>query len=741
MGGKQLDFMSRGPPSDRVKSVFRTKRYRRRAEHIAEMHFRQFATTPVNHEIARIQEVKMNYPVQEVWFGDPARFEGLEAYEGVERFFRRYINFHSSRDYSHYMIRGCPELMEQLRPGTSKPDEELPKAYKHLKIYITSGVAGALRIISPAILLPPDGINRDNVICPKWTYLSHSAEAALALAEIKSCNIRKDGQVDLQHMEKLIDPDTRAIILATVGNPLSIAMKHESFESMLRLVRRKMEEFGHPITVVADVIYEHFRRPVNGERLDAIKKAISMGIDVPIMEVTSFSKMMAMAGQRIGSARYLYDPDGDFRDHVEDVVTALEAVYGTTLCPVPSLIQKSLAKLYSYISAGRPVEEELAPVAAVLFSLKQLTEMKGGGDTHTMMPDEVPAEIVSKLGLDPEIWFTTSAVAKRTRKLAKVELAKYDVDMDTSRVMSMGEKLSEAGLIEVKRVEVERERMIDIVISSVLKHGNIEHKVLAGLQKGLEKVGVSIGEGQQKIVVNEIVAELSGTTLKRMEEGAYEYEELKDDFQVTGNADSRKVVLEFYRLRDPVNIPDIEIEDGQLDLYEISEYAEWVEISNLLGLPTEDKNYVRFKEERRKEIWERVGYFVNRIEEMRQAGLDVYMHESYYDEEGNLVPERIDGFYVLIGFDKLRDHECQAADLVGICVRHKLDILGTTPGELFLPDDTRGKGDSYLRIVALHPRDKMEEVLDVIEDLAVILASGTGSGSLPRQLSLPIMPE
>jgi hypothetical protein len=64
--------------------------------------------------------------------------------------------------------------------------------------------------------------------------------------------------------------------------------------------------------------------------------------------------------------------------------------------------------------------------------------------------------------------------------------------------------------------------------------------------------------------------------------------------------------------------------------------------------------------------------------------------------------------------------------------------LGTTPGELFLPADARGDDDSYLRVVALDPKHKMEQVLEIIEDVALILSSQEGQKKSHRQLKLPM---
>lgn len=296
---------------ERIRNPFKSGRYGPRAAHLVEMNKNIFTRTSADEAYQRVIREHPELVNPTNWFnmsfGDPAAY-GLDAYDGVTRFMRRFINFEKPSAYSKYEFFGDSLLIEQLRMGTTDHEKDYASVPSHVAVFMAPGVAGSLRLICPAIFLPyRQDSERDNVIVPKWTYLSHMAEAALAQAEVRCCNLEKNGQLNLAHMAELMDCNTRAVILSTVGNPLAIAIDHGRYDRMLELIYSKMVEFNHPIPVIADVIYEHFRRPSNGERLDALQKHLKLGLikgfDVPIFETSSFSKMFAMAAQRFGYFR------------------------------------------------------------------------------------------------------------------------------------------------------------------------------------------------------------------------------------------------------------------------------------------------------------------------------------------------------------------------------------------------------------------------------------------------------
>lgn len=689
---------------------FLSERYSSRGEHLAKMKQHEFVRTEADDTFESVTRGRDNLKRDTIHmeYGDPASYPGLDANEFIPRYIRRYVNFEPPCAYSRYEFYGDPAIIGQVRMGSSRRETGYIPVPQHVDVYPTAGVAGALRLIADSLFLPSQGASEfDNVVVPTWTYLSHMAEVVRMRASVRSCRLNREGQVDLDHMSELIDHNTRAVILATVGNPMSTAMEHGRFDELLRLVYDKMYEYEHAIPVVADVIYEHFRRKENGQRLDAIQKSLQLGrlegVDVPMIETSSFSKMFAMAGQRFGFFRAMLSNKSsieaaDFAKDRLDMREAFKINYGTTLCPVPSLIQKAVGRLYYYVNQRLPVEEELAPLAAVLCSLDQLTRMKGKGDTNTMVNPSIANSVIRKLDFDPDIWFTTSAIAKRTRKLANDELRAYGVDIVTDQVERIGERLERAGLIDVENVTIEVEAMKGILMRSVneqMTDGEIEDNA--------RDMGLDITVAQVRELLDRIAgSKIAGKETRDLEERVCEELGIdREDLDKKG----RKMTLTFYRLRKGMQVPTRPINDGQLSLYRIAEDERWKDVARLCDIQTEDQRYQLFKHTRREEVFRRVDAFLKGLEQMRQEGLGIYLHPSYYDEEGNLAPERINAFYILFGFERLREKNvrCQSSELIGLCVANETRIVKTTPGDVFLPPDVKGQEDSYIRAVALLP--------------------------------------
>lgn len=711
-----------------TEKLFHSERYDSRGQHLAEMRRRQFGKTPVNDRIDAALKENRGLKVLNMSFGDPSRYPDMGPYEGVHRFLRRYLNFHDNpQACASYSIWGDPQFIAQVRRGSAYIEDDLLEVPEHVAVYPTAGVAGALRMIAPAILLPP-GENgaRDNVIVPKWTYLSHSAEAVFALADVRSCRLREDGQTDLDYMSHILDRNTRAVILATVGNPLSTAMEPSLFDEMLEMIQHKMYQFGHPIVLVADTIYEHFRQN-RADRIDAIQHALRLDVEVPVIETSSFSKMMAMAGYRLGFYRAYWRRTTSFREERHDFFTALNTVYGTTLCPVPNIVQKAVGSLYVAINSRQPVEEELAPVAAVLTSLKDLTDKRGGGDTHTMMPEEVPEAVVKRLALDPGVWFTSSALAKRTRKLANHELGKYNVDIHTPKVEEIVERLIAAGYVEKRELKVPRQKMIDILMSAVLEYGRMEHKLLAAAKKAVMEMGTQMTEEQVGLLARRQLEQVTGENISRLGVPHYEpaLEQSMGLLFPDEDAVEETVPMVFYRLKKGIGVPPIERdEDGKLMLEGISSDYSWARVGKKCDLPTEDSLYEEHKKSRRESCYERTAYFVEQIDKMAKEGLGVYIHPAYYGGYNDLVPDRLNAFYVLFGFERLSKHPCQAAELVTLCKELGKPLLMFTPGEVFLPPGDKEDDDSYIRAVTLDRTEDMDKVLSVIRRVASYLARG-----------------
>ena len=652
----------------RAASVFQSDRYKRGALHLGLMAEAVFNITDV-HEVIRTANQGRNtpYPLIEGRMGDPTQYSMLKCYEGFHRHFQRYVRFRPPQDYEGYLPMGDESLRGRFKEGHRHKGEAPWVPPAHVQAYITPGVAGALRLISEAMILPPRPtvppsaieeialaiqrgevlspgqeiqfrsfatqqqgyLSSDNVVVPLWTYVTHLAESFRTHGDVKICNLREDGQVDTDHLRSVIDPNTRTVLFATVGNPLSVAMEPTVFDEILRIVEAKMKEYNHPIVVIADVIYEHFRKD-QSKRIDPIYRADQFGTSVPVIKTSSMSKMMPIPGQRLGYFVVDWDPSV-FPAERHDFFTALNLLYWPTLGPVSTSSQRALASLYTAVNSRNLVEDDLAPVVAVLVALKDLQDRKGEGDKHILFSSEAIRAQMREMSI-PEDHFSSSKISSRTRKLANKVLAGYGVDITSQRVKYICDRLAEIGYIEIVETE-----------------------------------GAS----------------------------------------------------SFYKLVKP--IPPIEQDkDGQLKLYGISENREWAAIGVEFGIEAEDARYQAHKDRMREIVAERVFYFAKKLDEMKRSGLGVYLHPAYYDK-GELSPDRFNAFYVLWGFERLRVYSpriSQAAIVATKCVNMGLPIIAGVPAEKFVPFDARKDDTSYIRTVALMDKKEQDEMFKIIAALA-----------------------
>jgi len=750
--------------SSRAASNFHSQLYSESAMHIGRMSDAIFNKTDVNKVIDRTDKDRQEkYPKIECRLGDPTQYPGLHSYSGFYRHLLRYVKFHPSSDTDGYEPGGDPALTERLREGSLHIPGHVDVP-DHVEVYITPGVAGALRLICEALIFPPNGhfpdlarieslvdevkkkeaiedvvkfldslldsirkgVTPHNAVMPEWTYVSHLAETFRVHGDVKLCKIHiEDGQIDLESLKATIDKDTRVVVFATVGNPLCTAMKPEVFDDVLLIVQKKMMEYGHPIVVIADTIYEHFRMD-QGSRIDPIQRAIHLadetaegekaqeyhkGPQVPVVDVSSFSKMMAIPGHRVGFLRLLWDPElftaerQKFVDNLNymqtllelnaqrhDVALAMTNLYSPQLCPVNRLAQKAIAELYAAINRGDPVEEELAPIVAVLASLKGLSDKKGSGDTPTLMHDGESNDIIRELGLDPRVWFTANELAKTTRKIADLAQG-YGVKLTSTKVNEIAELLCEKGLLE--RIEVVKEKS---------EYNLIGHKV------DMNRLISELPE-EEKEVRDAATTIIDYAKRKLSQIGEMIHEPKAEKF--------RRI---FYRLKK--DIPPVpRLPDGMLNLYGISKDSEWKKMATLCGVHSEDYLYEEHKRFMRETAHERVFYLAKGFDRLRKEGHGISLFPAYYGPDGQLDESRFNSFYLLVRIDaisKYSPNASQSARLAIKCVENKpLPMVLTTPGELFVTYEMRGDDTSYMRIVALQPKEVSDEILRIFKLVAM----------------------
>jgi aspartate aminotransferase len=139
-------------------------------------------------------------------------------------------------------------------------------------------------------------------------------------------------QIKLDAVEAMLNANTVAIIINSPNNPAGTVYTAETLTALAALLKRKGEEFGHPIYIVADEPY----------------RELAYGVEVPFIPniypntivCYSYSKSLSLPGERIG---YVYVPKAA-ADSRQIYAAVAGASRGLGHVCAPSLMQKVIAR-------------------------------------------------------------------------------------------------------------------------------------------------------------------------------------------------------------------------------------------------------------------------------------------------------------------------------------------------------------------------------------------------------------
>jgi tyrosine aminotransferase len=99
----------------------------------------------------------------------------------------------------------------------------------------------------------------------------------------------KNWEIDLDHMESLINDKTRAILINSPGNPCGNVFSKEHIVEILKIAER------HKLPIISDEVYEFFTFP--GVEFNSVA---SLSKTVPILTCSGLTKRFLMPGIRMG---------------------------------------------------------------------------------------------------------------------------------------------------------------------------------------------------------------------------------------------------------------------------------------------------------------------------------------------------------------------------------------------------------------------------------------------------------
>jgi aspartate aminotransferase len=179
---------------------------------------------------------------------------------------------------------GLPEYLSKLvtyygRFGISVTEEDL---------FVTTG--GSEAIIFAMMAAADHG---DEIIIPEPFYTNYNGFATMAGVTVKPLTTRLEDNFalpSLEHLEALIGPRTRAVVLCSPGNPTGAVYSRDELEGVAQLARK------HGLYLVADEVYREF--VYDGRKHFSV-------LELPDLEenavvVDSISKRYSACGARVG---------------------------------------------------------------------------------------------------------------------------------------------------------------------------------------------------------------------------------------------------------------------------------------------------------------------------------------------------------------------------------------------------------------------------------------------------------
>ncbi len=140
-------------------------------------------------------------------------------------------------------------------------------------------------------------------------------------------------QIDLDAVEKMLTPNTCALIINSPNNPSGTVYTADTLKALASLLTKKSEQYGHPIYIVADEPYRELA-------YDGVEVPFIPNLYSNTIVCYSYSKSLSLPGERIG---YVYVP-GNATDSAALYAAIAGAARSIGHVCAPSLWQKVIAR-------------------------------------------------------------------------------------------------------------------------------------------------------------------------------------------------------------------------------------------------------------------------------------------------------------------------------------------------------------------------------------------------------------
>ncbi len=181
---------------------------------------------------------------------------------------------------------GLPHVRKAFAERISREQQTTVEA---AHVVATCGAAGALNALFRAILQPGD-----EVLCPSPFFAEYAFYVSNFGGRLTTAPAVADSfALDVQALAEAISPVTRALLINSPNNPTGAVYSRQELEALAAVLKEKSARFGRPILLILDEPYRFLT--YDGVELSPIFPLYDFSI-----LVTSFSKSLSLAGERIG---------------------------------------------------------------------------------------------------------------------------------------------------------------------------------------------------------------------------------------------------------------------------------------------------------------------------------------------------------------------------------------------------------------------------------------------------------
>lgn len=157
-------------------------------------------------------------------------------------------------------------------------------------LYLTCGAAASLTIAFNALLNSGDEVLVPAPFFPEYrVFIEHAGGKFVAVD-----GVAETFQLDLEKLESLITPNTKAVLINSPNNPSGVVYPEKDIKLLCEILEKYSKKFGNPIYLISD---EPYRELVYD---DAIKVPYVMNYYAHSLVCYSYSKSLSLPGERIG---------------------------------------------------------------------------------------------------------------------------------------------------------------------------------------------------------------------------------------------------------------------------------------------------------------------------------------------------------------------------------------------------------------------------------------------------------